>query len=161
SVSIVVERMDRGKDGRLWLFSKDTLASIPELYAEVGAGGQGSVFDRLLAGTRLESLRVLGWLAPLLGLVVLYLAAVLADRALAALIRPTWRRVFRKVDPPRDALPVPVRLLVAIWVGRRLLAGLSLPLVVRQFWSNAASIVTIAAIVWLLILVNGEIEESI
>jgi MscS family membrane protein len=46
-------------------------------------------------------------------------------------------------------------------VSRWLLASLPLSLLVRQFWSNVATLVTIGAAVWLLILVNGEAEQYI
>src|SRR5258708_24454077 len=37
-VDILVERVDRGKSGSLWLFSSKTLDSIPDLYEEVNGG---------------------------------------------------------------------------------------------------------------------------
>jgi MscS family membrane protein len=41
------------------------------------------------------------------------------------------------------------------------LSTLSLSLLVRQFWSNVASLLTIAAVVWLLILIGGEVEQYV
>lgn len=160
-VSIVVERVDRGQAGRLWLFSRDTLDAIPALYEEIVETRQGSLWHRMVTGTRLEGAWLVEWLSVLLGLVTLYLATVLVNRALAAGIRPVWRRLFKKTDPPRETLPVPVRLLVVVWLGRKLFALMALPIFVRQIWSNAATVVTAASIVWILILVNGEIEQYI
>jgi len=59
----------------------------------------------------------------------------------------------------RSVLPLPARLLVMALAGRWVLANLSLSLFVRQFWTNAARMVTIASVVWLFILLNAEIEQ--
>ncbi|HVN81111.1 MAG TPA: mechanosensitive ion channel family protein, partial [Terriglobia bacterium] len=75
---------------------------------------------------------------------------------LAGLLR---RRLYRKADLPNpELLPKPIRLLLLALVIRRLLAKLDLPLLARQFWSSAASIITIAGCVWLFILLNGWVE---
>jgi MscS family membrane protein len=52
----------------------------------------------------------------------------------------------------------PVRLLVLVLVIRWMLSRYTLPLLQRQFWSTAATVITIAAIVWLFILLNGWVE---
>jgi MscS family membrane protein len=70
-----------------------------------------------------------------------------------------WRRIFTGLDPSgRNLLPAPVRLLILAVAGRWLISSLPLSLVVRQLWANIASLLAIAAIVWLLMRSNGEIE---
>ena len=65
----------------------------------------------------------------------------------------------RPVLRDRNALPTPVRLLILALAIRWALSALPLTLLVRQFWSNLASLLVIAGIVWLLILLNGEVEQ--
>ena len=60
-----------------------------------------------------------------------------------------------------DALPKPIRLLLLVWAIRWILSKLSLPLLARQFWSNTATVIAIAACVWLLILVNSWGENHV
>src|SRR5207302_2636401 len=60
-----------------------------------------------------------------------------------------------------DALPKPIRLLLLVWSIRCILSKLSLPLLARQFWSNTATVIAIAACVWLLILVNSWGENHV
>ena len=56
---------------------------------------------------------------------------------------------------------MPARLLLLSLLGRWLLSSLSLSLLVRQFWSNIASMVTIITVVWLLIVIAGKVEEYV
>jgi MscS family membrane protein len=105
-------------------------------------------------------LRFVEWLSVLLGVAAFYFAFVLLNRILTHLIGRAWNRLFGRLRPWKgDALPVPARLLILALTGRWLLSNLSLSIFVRQFWTNAASLVTIAAIVWLLILLAGETEQ--
>jgi len=81
------------------------------------------------------------------------------NRILSPIVSRVSRQVFRKSDLfPRDALPLPVRLLLLALAIQWFRSVLPAPLLARQFWSNTASMITIAAVVWLLILVNGKIE---
>jgi MscS family membrane protein len=58
-------------------------------------------------------------------------------------------------------LPIPARLLLLVALGGWVIAALPVSLVVRQAWSDAASVIAIVSIVWLLIILNGEVEEQI
>ena len=90
------------------------------------------------------------------------MATVLLNRLLVPLTRPVWRRLTGEPGPSQgNPLPVPARLLLLALMGRWLLSALPLSLLVRQFWSSAASVLTIIAVVWLLILVTGEVEQYI
>ena len=46
NLDILVERVDRGKAGEVWLFSRETLASIPDAFQEVSE----SALERFLPG---------------------------------------------------------------------------------------------------------------
>ena len=60
---------------------------------------------------------------------------------------------------PRNVLPTPARLLLLSLACGWLLSRVQLSLLLRQFWSNASSLVAIVAIAWLLILLSGEVEQ--
>jgi hypothetical protein len=54
-----------------------------------------------------------------------------------------------------DLLPTPIRFLLLVFVLRLIPPKVGLPLLARQFWSGAATIITIVGSVWFLILVSG------
>jgi MscS family membrane protein len=158
-VPIVVERVTRGSDGAIWLFSAQTLDVVPALHREVVSSGSRRILPRLLGDTRYAGVRALQWLAVLLGVVGVYFLTAILDRALSPLIRLAARRAFRDSTlVANNALPTPARLLLIALLGHWVLSYLPVSLVIRQFWSNAASLLTIASITWLLILVNGRLE---
>jgi MscS family membrane protein len=154
-VEIYVERSTRGRTEGLWLFPDAALAPIPALYEEVAAEQRQTAVPRFLTERRAIGLRLLDWLVLLGGLPLFFVATAMLNRLLRPVMRPVWRRFGAE---PRDALPAPARLLVLALTGRWMLSWLPLSLMARQFWSAAAGVISIVAIVWLLIRLNGAIE---
>jgi len=153
NVDISVERVDRGSAGSLWLFSSNTLESIPDLYEEINTVSVDTVLPKFLVKTRFAGIPVFEWLAVFVGMPLLYFLTVLLSRLLSRLIGLLGGRVFRKPDlANREFLPVPLRLVLLAFVIHWITAKTNLPLLARQFWSSAAAVITIAASVWLLIL---------
>ena len=153
NVDISVERVDRGSSGSLWLFSSNTLDSIPDLYEEINTVSVDTVLPKFLVKTRFAGIPVFEWLAVFVGMPLLYFLTVLLSRILSRLIGLLHGRVFRKPDlANRELLPVPFRLLLLAFVIHWITSKTDLPLLARQFWSNVAAVLTIAAGVWLLIL---------
>ena len=161
-VDVVLERVTRANGAPIWLFSEATLRSVPALYGEITLGfGEGSV-PRFLTRTRLLGVRVFEWMAVLLGLPLIYLLTALLNRLLRPVIRALWRRVARQSDLfDGDVLPGPVRLLILVIAIRWFLSSLPLPLLVRQFWSNLATVFTIVGVVWLLYFLSAEAERYV
>ena len=92
----------------------------------------------------------------------MYFATGLLNRLLVPLARPIWRRLLGDAGSQiRTVLPVPARLLLLSLLARWLLSALSLSLLVRQFWSNVARMLTIVTVVWLLIVIAGKVEEYV
>jgi MscS family membrane protein len=159
---IVVVRIERGSSGPIWLFSERTLSLVPTLYEEVTLRWTERILPRFLTARRIGGMRLFEWLTVLLGLPLFYIVTALLNRVLTPLIRGSWRRIFRQSDLfAGNVLPAPVRLLLLAFAIRWVLAALPLSLLVRQVWSNAASLINVAAVVWLLVLLNGEIEQFI
>ena len=160
-VDIVLDRVDGETTGPIWLVSRRTLESIPGLYEEVGVAQRDTPVPEVLASTRLGGVRLFDWLAVLLGLPVVYLLTVVLNRMLTPLVGFVRRHLFGKPELAQDVLPRPARLLVLVLVIRWLVSRVPLPLTVRQFWIATAGVITIAAVVWLLLLVNGGLERYI
>jgi MscS family membrane protein len=155
NVDIIVERVDRGKSGSLWLFSSKTLDSIPDLYEEINVVSVDNILPQFLVNTRFAGISLFEWLAVFVGMPLFYFLTVLLNRLVSSLMGRLRRRLSGKPDLPNpEFLPTPVRLLLLALAIRWLLSRVALPLLARQFWSSTASVITIAACVWLLILLN-------
>jgi MscS family membrane protein len=101
-------------------------------------------------------------MAVLLGLPLIYLLTMLLNSVLRPIIRALWRRVAGQSDLfDRDVLPGPVRLLILVVAIRWFLSSLPLPLLVRQFWSNLATVLTVVGVVWLLYFLSAEAERYV
>jgi MscS family membrane protein len=161
SLDIIVERVDRGKSGLLWLFSSKTLESIPDLYQEVNVVSLHDVLPQFLVSTRVAGVVLFEWIAVLVGIPLLYLLTVLLNRLLSPLAGLLRRTLFQRAEPIPEVLPKPVRLLLLAAVIRWFLSRFSLPLSARQFWSSVAIIMVIAACLWVFLMLNGYGERYI
>ncbi len=158
-VDILVERVDRGSAGYIWLFSAETLGAVPDLYAEVSTAARPEQWlPQFLVRTRIASIPLFAWLAVILGMPLVYLLAappVKLVTRLAARFRP---RFLRGVPRAPETVEKPIRLLiVAILLGW--LATLGFSLRSRQFWADTAATVSIGASVWLLTAISGRVEQ--
>jgi MscS family membrane protein len=160
AVDVHVDRSTRGS-AAVWLFSADTLNEIPALYDEVAAEQRETALPRILITTGFAGLRLIDWVVLLVGLPLFFVLTAMLNRLLVAALRPLTR--LGGLDPTRfrSVLPIPARLLLLIALGRWVIAALPLSLVVRQAWSDAASVIAIVSIAWVIIIVNGEVEEQI
>jgi MscS family membrane protein len=161
-VDIIVERVPGADAKPIWLFSVKTLNAVPTLYREVTFGLGERFLPRVLTGTRVGGVRVLEWLIVLLGLPLLYLVTAVLDRLLRPAVAGVWRRLIKESTLfDTHILPLPIRLLIVAAAMRWLLSSLPLPLMIRQFGSTTATLISIVAIVWAVILLNGEVETHV
>jgi len=159
NVDILLDRVDIGKGELRWLFSGTTLESIPRLYDEIDVVSVDSVLPEAMVNTRLAGIPLFEWLAVLVGMPVLYMATVLLNRLASPLAGRLRRRLRKRPDLPNpDVVPRPLRLLFVAFAILWTISKVSLPLLARQFWSSTATIIIIAAFVWLFILLNGWVE---
>ena len=155
-LDIRVERVDRGKLGKIWLFSRQTLKEIPDVFPEIDMPTVERILPAFMVQRRLAKIPLFEWLALFVGMPFLYFLTGLLGRLIGWVIVAFRRRLLRNADVrnPRR-LPAPLRLLLLALTIRWLLSTVGLPLLARQFWSTTSLIIAIAASMWLLILVNG------
>jgi len=159
-VDIVLERVDRGKSGRLWLFSGKTLNAVTDVYEEINVASVDDVLPEFLVNTKLLRIRLFHWVAIFLGMPLFFYFASLLNRFLSPLAGQLRRRLSKKPDRPNpEFLPMPVRLLLLALVIHWSITNVGLPLLGRQIWSSIAAVITIAACVWLFILLNSWTEH--
>jgi MscS family membrane protein len=153
-LDILVERIDRGKLGKAWLFSRKTLKSIPDVFDELSTPAVEKFLPEFLVKKRLASIPLFEWLA-ILGVLLLYVFFGLLSRLIGLGISACRHYLFHYpglTNP--QALPPPIRLLLLAFSIYWLLSRIGLPLLARQFWSTTAYIIGIVACMWLLVLFN-------
>lgn len=160
-LDIRMERVDRGKVGKIWLFSRKTLEAIPDVYAEIKTPPIETYLPEFLL-RRLWNIPLFHWLAIFIGMPCLYMLTGLLDRLLALGFGTLRRRFQRGKDfkNPGVLLP-PFRLLLVAGSLKWLLTRVGLPLLARQFWSTVVLFITICACTWLLIRINGWTERHL
>ena len=155
NLDILVERVDRGKAGKVWLFSRKTLASIPAAFQELDAPPLGRFLPGFMITTLVAEIPLFEWVAFFVGMPLLYLLTGVLDRLLSLAVG-IMRRQLRRNDslPNPRVLRPPFRLLLLALVIRWLISKFPLPLLARQFWSSTALMIVVVACIWLLMLLN-------
>ena len=160
-LAIMLERVERGNSGPIWLFSSSTLKSIPHAYEELNELPIQKAIPSFLAELYLAGIPLYEWLLAVIGIPLTYLATILLNRILVVLIRwglRLWRPDHRAIH---QALPQPVRFLIVAEFIRWLLSTVGLSLIARQLLSTTATAITIISCVWLLILLNARLERYV
>ena len=159
-VEVELERLDRGKNGPIWLFSRKTLESIPEIYDEIDVVDVDAILPSFLVANKIAGIPLFEWLVAIFGLPLIYFSTVFLNRLLSSLTGRIRRSVIRKTDLPDPViLPRPVRLLCIAIAVRWLMVKVHLSLLARQFWSSISTVIAVAAVIWILSLISGRIEE--
>ena len=159
-LDIVVERVDRGKLGKVWLFSRKTLAAIPKVSQELRTPLAEEFLPEFMVKTRWGGIPLFEWLALVVGMPLLYVATGLLNRGLGWSVGKLRQRLKQNasLESPQ-LLRIPIRLLLVALTIHLLVESFSLPLLARQFWSTVALFITAAACVWWLLLMNRSAER--
>jgi MscS family membrane protein len=157
-VEIYLERVDRANGVSIWLFSRQTLAATPDIYGEIATVAVENVLPEYLL-QRYYGFTLFGWIFFFVALPVSYLILSLANRLLSPVIGYALRRLKKRpeITNPK-VLPHPARLLITAAAIQFMLSKFSMSLAARQAGSVTATIMTILALVWILILVNGRCQ---
>jgi MscS family membrane protein len=156
-IDIYVERVDR-PNAPIWLFSRQTLVHIPDLYDEINAVAVENVLPEFLL-RKFLGFTVFGWLFYPIGLPVLYLLLGLISRLLGKLAGSVLRHWAKRPDQPDPVIiPPPIRLLIVAGSIYAALEMVNVSLLARQVGSISEAILLTVALVWLAILLNGKFE---
>ena len=162
NLDVTLERVEKGDVGPIWLFSLATLESIPAVYDGTHQLSIEDIFPAALVNNYLLGIAAYEWLFVFVGLPLTYLLTGLLNLLLVLLVGWILNRLWRRTDQrPKQVLPQPIRLLIVAASIRWLLSEVGLSLIARQFWSTLATLITICACVWLLILLNRRTEQYV
>jgi len=158
-MDIYIERVDLGNSELIWLFSRQTLASVPDLYEEINAVAVENIMPEYLL-ERYFGFSLFGWLFFFVALPLAYLLLSLVSHLLSAIAGYALRRLRKQpgLSNPK-ILPHPVRLLIVGAGIHWTLSKFSLSLLARQLGSAALTVIMVVAFAWLLILINGRCES--
>jgi MscS family membrane protein len=166
SVDILLDRVRRGQEPAIWLFSSDTLARIPEAYADLQTNNPVNRLPAFLSTKSVFGFAVGRWL----GIAIALAFALLFSSAITRLLLLIGRLFFRTIgtlngDEALKALKQPVRLLLlamVVWY----MGGFSVSVLARHYWTIFAEFLTVAGSAFLLariadLVANTNVRRSI
>jgi MscS family membrane protein len=153
TADVILVRVDDPTAGKIWLISKDTVANVPKLYAQMERETPttadriipGSLTNRQFQGMSLAKL--LGWLLsiPISWLLASLLAFLFSA---PARIRSKLRKLpFNPIW--RTRVGTPIKWIMAILIHGSLVYLLQLPLLYRAYYVRFLATLLIACFVWL------------
>ncbi|HEX4921132.1 MAG TPA: mechanosensitive ion channel family protein, partial [Candidatus Bathyarchaeia archaeon] len=157
---VVLERVDRGKDGKIWLFSRQTLSVMPQFSRSSDIHTAETHLPEFLVTNRLLTIPLFEWLALFVGAPCVYFLTGLLNR----LVNWTVGKLWQRQRPTGGAsspqiLSIPIRLLLLALAIRWLLSMVELPFFARRFWSTFSLFVAIIGCICLLLRLNGYVER--
>jgi len=153
TVDVILVRVDDPAAGKIWLVSKETVASIPELYSQMESEGPTAA-ERMVPAS-LRSRHLLGmslaqWLGWLFSLPISWLLAWLLT-FLLSLPRQIWYNLrklpFRTVW--QTPLGMPLRCIIAILMHAVFVYLLEPPLLYRVYYFRFLAALMAGCLAWL------------
>jgi MscS family membrane protein len=159
----MLDRVQKGNDPQIWLFSSQPLRQVPEIYEGLGDYWAEPYIPKPLIKTRFLGYPVWRWVALILGLPFSLLVAWIISRALLPLVRVLIHRFTKRgAEYLAARMGGPIRLLV-LAVAFRIYSLFSYSLTDRLFWSMVETTLATIGIAWLCLrlvdVVVGRMEE--
>jgi len=149
SLDILLERVERGNNPPIWLFSAETLKGVPEIYKELDVRTIDTYLPKFLVNTWFLWFPLWKWFLILLLIPLLFGLSILLTHLFTLMLLLFVRRIAKvRADQHVVRLTGPLRLLVfasAIWV----VSFLSRSIITSSFWTYVASTLTVIGATWL------------
>ncbi|HXW61488.1 MAG TPA: mechanosensitive ion channel family protein [Candidatus Acidoferrales bacterium] len=155
SVELWVERVQRGDNPPVWLFSRDTLRHVPEIYEDIGSAPELVRYLPKWLNARVFSRPLWLWSMALISIPLVLMLGSLFGRLLRPLLAAVakWFRVSAEIDSVQG-LVGPLRLVlfgILLLIG----SGYSYTLLGRHFASVFGNVLIVFGAAWLLMRVLG------
>ncbi len=152
TTEVVLVRVDDPAVGKVWLLSKETVAKIPELYAQLQSEGPTRAerfMPSALTSRHLLGMSLAQWLGWLLSIPISWLLAWLSTFLLSA-PRRVWCKLHKQPfktlwDTP---LGLPLRCILAILVHLLFVYQLDLPLLYRSYYFRFVAGLLAGGLAW-------------
>jgi len=149
SLDILLERVERGNNPRIWLFSAETLKDVPKIYEELDVRTIDTYLPKFLVNTWFLWFPLWKWFLVLLLIPLLFGLSILVTRLLTLVLLFFVRRIVKvRGDRHVVRLTGPLRILIfalAIWV----ISLLSRSVITSAFWTYVAATLTVIGATWL------------
>jgi len=149
SLDILLERVQRGNNPPVWLFSSETLTQIPEIYKELDVRTLDSYLPKFLAKKWFLWFPLWQWFSILLIIPISIGLATLVSRLLTPVVLFLVHRIANvRVDHHVARLTGPIRILIfalAIWS----ISLFSPSIITSFFWTYVALTLTVVGATWL------------
>jgi MscS family membrane protein len=153
TLDVILVRVDDPTSGKIWLISKDTVSSIPKLYAQLESetpSAANRVLPEALTSRRLLGMSLAQWLGWLLSIPISWLLAWLSTFLISA-PRRVWCKLrklpFRTIwETP---LGMPLRCLIAILMHGFFIYLLEPPLLYRVYYVRFLTALLVGCVAWL------------
>jgi MscS family membrane protein len=153
TVDVTLVRVDDPESGKIWLISRETIAKIPGLYAQL-EGEKPTAEDRIaavvLSGRQLLGMSVRQWLGWLLSIPISWLLSWLL-----AFLLSVPRRVWCKLRGRpcttiwQTPLGMPLRCIIAILIHAFFVYLLEPPILYRVYYTRFIAALLVASGAWL------------
>jgi MscS family membrane protein len=149
SLDILLERIERGNNPPIWLFSAETLKGVPEIYKELDVRTIDTYLPKFLVNTWFLWFPLWKWFLFLLLIPLLFGLSILVTRLFTLMLLFFLRRISKvRADQHVVRLTGPLRILVfalAIWF----ISLLSRSVIASAFWTYVALTLTVIGATWL------------
>jgi MscS family membrane protein len=160
-LELIVERVDDGNGMRVWLFSRQTLQAIPDVYNEIDLVTVDRILPRFLAAPHIFGIRIVDWLLLIAGIPLLYRLLGLLGALLNPILVLGRKALGRPAGPTLTTVHGSIRLLILAAIIRWFVLTIDLPLIERQLYAVIRVAFLICGLVWLLLLLNDFGERYI
>ncbi len=153
TADVILVRVDDPASGKIWLVSKETVANIPKLYAQMeneGPTAANRILPAALTGRRLLGMSLAQWLGWLVSAPISWFLAWLLVLLLSA-PRRGWYKL-RKLPFTtiwETPLGMPLRCIIAILMHSLFVYLLEPPLLYRFYYFRFTATLLIASLAWL------------
>jgi MscS family membrane protein len=153
TLDVILVRVNDPESGKIWLVSKETVAKIPTLYAQMKTEAptlSDRIFPATLTGRRLLRMSLAQWIEWLLSIPISWLLAWLLTFLLSAPERirhKLQKRPFRPVWETRHGMPL--KCILAILLHAVFVYLLGPPLLYRVYYFRFLATLLAACFVWL------------
>ena len=149
SLDVLLERVERGNGPPIWLFSKETLKEVPEIYKEIKVHAIDAYLPEFLVNTWVLGFPLWRWFFVLLVIPLAFGLAILITRLIVSLLmlfaprtaKAQGERLIRRLTGPIRTLIFAL----ALWV----ISFLSQSVLMSNFWAYAAFTLTVIGGTWL------------
>lgn len=161
-VSIRLQRVPVAGGGAVWVFSRGTVAAIPDLYTQHGPGEIGRYLPGWAHRISFLQLAIWQWIALLLAAFVSVIVAMIATRFILRFAKRLAARTVNKLDDALvGRLRGPLRLLLSTWLLSVLMEFTKPSIPAEGTIGRIVGTLLIAGFVWLTMRVVHVVADAV